>query len=156
MSGRGQQAVGRPTNGSAGHLVVLLAAALVLLLPLSGCALAGRLLGTASAASVRDALDTDPERAVPATTGARVIHAVVNGTRGSGLRLNRDPGAGRIAVLPDGTVVTVLCHAVGRPVTGPYGSTSTWSYVTAPDGRNGYMSDAYLVLDADPAAVPRC
>ena len=145
--------------GSAGRTLLVLAVAVLIALPVSGCALAGRLLSAAGAAStVHDILEAGAGPPAPARTGSqsREVHAVVSGTGGSGLRLNRSPGEDRLGVLPEGTEVTVTCRAVGRPVTGPYGSTSTWSRVHTPDGRDGFMSDAYLVLDVEPAAVPSC
>jgi hypothetical protein len=84
------------------------------------------------------------------------VHAVVGGTRGSGLRLNGRPGADRLSVLPDGTRVAVSCQSPGPHVNGAYESTSTWVSVRTSDGRSGYMSIAYLVLDADTASVPPC
>lgn len=135
---------------------LLIAAVLLLLaLPLSGCAATLRFLAAAEGAvAVGEALGDRADRAVPSVSGSRVVHAVVSGTGGSGLRLNGRPGADRLAVLPDGAVVTSTCLAAGPQVDGPRGSTSTWIKVRTSDGRRGFMSAAYLVLDT--AEVAPC
>jgi hypothetical protein len=110
---------------------------------------AGRLLTAAgAAASVADILEAGADATPPArTAGDRpIVRAVVSGTHGDGLRLRDSPDGERLSAYPDGTVVTVECRVSG----------SSWSYVRTPDGSRGYMADAYLVLDADPGAVPPC
>lgn len=137
----------------------LLAAAALTLLPASGCAAAARVLSVASTATtIADVVDAGSWSTAPTLTGTggSAVHATIRGTHGAGLRLNRSPGADRLGVLPDGAVVTVRCRATGREVTGPYGPSSGWDLVDAPGGTSGYMSEAYLALDADPASVPPC
>lgn len=149
-----------PTYLGLRHRAVVLVAAVVLsALPLSGCAAALRVLSAAEGIAAARELLSPPggppfaERSVAENVD---VHAVVGGTQGSGLRLNGRPGADRLSVLPDGTDVTVSCLSSGPHVDGPYASTSTWVGVRTSDGRNGYMSAGYLVLDADAATVPPC
>ncbi len=118
----------------------------------SGCAFVVRALVAV------EALDTahgifesarDEESTPLAPVGTEVLATVV-GTGGSGLRVNRVPGADRVGVLPDGSVVVVLCAAGGPQVTGRRGESSTWSHVRTADGTTGYMSDAYLDVAGTP------
>lgn len=149
-----------PTYLGPRHRTGLLVAALVVsALPLSGCAMALRVLSAAEGVAVVGQLlapPTGPPAMERSVTESHDVHAVVGGTRGSGLRLNGRPGADRLSVLPDGTHVAVSCRTPGPHVNGPYASTSTWVDVRTSDGHSGYMSIAYLVLDADPATVPSC
>lgn len=136
-----------------------LVAVVLLLMLVSGCAVATRVLAAAEvASSVHDVIDTgtEPTTWAGSVSGSQGGYAVISGTRGSGLRLNGSPGADRLSVLPDGTRVRVICRADGPRVAGPHGPASTWSRVDTPDGRSGYMSDAYLAHATDPTAVPRC
>jgi hypothetical protein len=130
-------------------------AALVLTVPpLSGCAVVGRLFTAAEVLSAAgDVLDAVAQ---PAAHRSAEVRGVVNGTHGAGLRLRASPGAGQVAVLPDGTAVAVLCLVSGPHVRGPRGATSDWSYVRTAEGGNGYLSNAYLELDTDPEIVHLC
>ncbi|MCO1657835.1 SH3 domain-containing protein [Pseudonocardia humida] len=150
---------GRPGSDAVIRAGRLLAAAALLVLPVGGCAVAGRLLTAAgTAASVVEMVEPGAEAGAATSAAAerRTAHAVVSGTGRSGLRLNRVPGAERLAVLPDGTRVEVRCRAVGRVVGGPYGPTAAWSSVRTPDGRTGYMSEAFLRFEIDPDGVSPC
>jgi hypothetical protein len=147
------------TEGRAGRCPVVRAAVALTLaaLPLTGCAVAARLATTAEAVStIRDVLDAGRAAPAPAPTAAVEVHAVVDHTHGSGLRLEARPGSGRRAVLPEGSVVTVLCSTPGPEVDGPRGRTVQWSFVRTGDGQDGYLSEAFLVLDADRSAVRPC
>lgn len=142
------------------HRVGVLVAAVVLsVLPLSGCAAALRVMAAAEGVAAAGEL-LDPHGGPPSAERSAAenldVRAVVGGTRGSGLRLNGRPGADRLAVLPDGTDVAVDCRTPGPHVDGPYASTSTWVGVRTWDGRSGFLSTAYLLLDADAATVPPC
>jgi hypothetical protein len=145
---------GRPSR----RRVVRSAVALMLAAaPFTGCAVAARLATTAEAVStIRDVLGTGRESPESAPTAAVDVHAVVDHTHGSGLRLDARPGSGRITVLADGSVVTVLCSTTGPGVDGSRGTTVQWSFVRTGDGHEGYMSEAFLVLDADRSAVRSC
>lgn len=123
----------------------------------SGCALAGRLLTTAEVITMVDDLAAESADRTPSVLLAAedgTPRAVVTGTGGSGLRLNGRPGADRLAVLPDGTLVTVECWVDGPTVDGAKGTTSAWARVGAPGGESGYMSGGYLETSPDPA--PTC
>lgn len=136
-----------------GAYALLIVATLVL--PTTGCAFVARAITAAEAIS----LLRDLASAVPTTrtvSGSDVIDGVIAGTHGSGLRLKDRPGGHRVAAFPDGTKVRIECHTNGPRVTGPTGPTSTWSRVRTPDGRRGYMSDAYLRIDHVDSSVPAC
>jgi hypothetical protein len=128
-------------------------ASAALAVSLSGCGVAARLLATAGAAStVHDLVEMLPEATQPPTplaAGDATVRATVTGTNGAGLRLNERPGDHRLAVFPEQTEVVIVCDTKGPVVSGPSGSTSVWSRVTTPDGRTGYMSDAYLHIDRE-------
>ncbi len=135
-----------------------LALTAVLAASTSGCALAGRLLTTAEVVTMVDDLaagSTDRTSSLVLLAAEDgTPRAVVTGTGGSGLRLNGRPGADRLAVLPDGTLVAVECWVDGPAVDGAMGTTSAWARVGAPGGDTGYMSGAYLETSPDPA--PAC
>jgi hypothetical protein len=126
-----------------------------LTLPATGCAVLARVLTTAEAISAVHDLASAPPVARTVTGGAG-ISGIVTGTRGTGLRLKDHPGGHRIAAFPDGTRVTIGCHSSGPRITGPAGATSMWSRVLTPDGRRGYMSEAYLRIDHASSDVPTC
>lgn len=84
------------------------------------------------------------------------IAAAVTGAGDSSLVLNGAPGAGGLVDFPDGTVVLLLCYREGPRVTGPNGTTPVWNRVRVPDGRTGYMSDAYVDTGSSGPVVPHC
>lgn len=135
-----------------------LLAACVLTASLSGCAVAARALTTAEALSVlHDLAEGLPDESpAPVSDRSGLVLAVVTGTGGAGLRLNGSPGADRLTVLPDHTVVVVDCVAEGPTIDGPVARTPAWSHVTAPDGLTGYLSNGYLEIDPGSPAVPAC
>ena len=161
MAGEGAvwifKGVGEDRRSSGSTFPAVCAAAVLMILPLSGCAAAARLLGAAQAAyAVSEALGASRHPPVEAGNGVHDVHAVVSGTHGSGLRLNERPGSGRLTVVEEGSVVTVQCVAAGRYVDGPRGGTSQWSYVRTAGGRTGYQSNAYLLMDTASDTVPPC
>jgi hypothetical protein len=147
-SGPGGSGVGRRVA------VLLVSAALLALVP--GCALAGRLLTVVDTVQTVHDLVGDFQEQPPAPPGSTPMTATVTGTGGDGLRLNARPGADRRAVLPDGTVVAVLCRTDGPQRDGPFGPTSDWLWVRIPDGRLGYMAAGYLDIGTSATAVPSC
>ncbi|MDN5853464.1 MAG: hypothetical protein L0K86_11580 [Actinomycetia bacterium] len=92
----------------------------------------------------------------PSGSPSRGVRAPVSWTGGLGLWLNGGPGSRPLHVVPEGTQVTLLCHARGPAVNGPYGATTIWNHVRTPSGATGYMSDAYLVTGTNGPAVPPC
>jgi hypothetical protein len=132
---------------------MLIVSVALLLLPLSGCALAARAFATVEAIDMAQDLMSD--RPVVRTGGSTML-ATITGTGGEGLRLNGRPGGDRLDVLPDRTTVTVRCRVDGPERDGPFGPTTAWLQVLDPDGRVGFMSGAYLELEIDPATVPSC
>jgi hypothetical protein len=145
---------GRPSRRRAVRAAVAL---MLTAVPFTGCAVAARLATTAEAVStIRDVLGAGRESREPAPAAAVEVHAVVDHTHGSGLRLDLRPGSGRITVLADGSVVTVLCSTTGPGVDGPRGMTAQWSFVRTGDGHEGYMSEAFLAPDVDRSAVRPC
>ena len=54
-------------------------------------------------------LTATPDPSIPTTTPTAVIcRAIVDGTSGSGLTLRDAPGGADVAILPDGTILTLL------------------------------------------------
>ena len=120
----------------------------LLILPLPSCAVLGRAL------TAVEVVNTVSELAGPVEV-PRDPTAVVTGTHGSGLRLNVQPGQGRLAVLPDDTSVDLLCQVQGPYVASRWHTSSTWSRVRTAPGLTGYVANAYLDVDA-PGGVPAC
>jgi hypothetical protein len=127
---------------------VVIVLSVLLALPVSGCAVLGRALTAIEVVSTVD--DLAGTSRVP-----RDPTAVVTGTNGQGLRLNIAPGEGRITVLSDGSSVDVDCEVQGPLVTSRWRDSATWSRVRTADGLSGYLSNAYLDVDA-PGEVPAC
>jgi len=133
-----------------------------LVMSISGCTVAARLITTAQAIHAvhefveSESRSTDDISAASAVDGTSTTRARVTGAAKSGLRLNSSPGSGRLAVLPEGAIVFVLCRTEGRRVDGPNGPDSGWSSVVTTTGQRGYMSEAFLDFLADDSSVPRC
>lgn len=136
-------------------LVALLAGCLVAV-SLPGCAVAARLLTAAELVSAARDVAEDLSGPTPVATQGGLVVAVVVDTGGEGLRLNARPGADRIGLLSEGTAVVVDCAADGPTIDGPMGRTARWSHVAAPDGRVGYVSDAYLAIAPGTPSVATC
>lgn len=132
----------------------------ILIVSLSGCAVAARVLTAVNAIPVIDSfiesVPREQPRGAPPVGTAAGVQALVSGTKGVGLRLNGQPGAERLLVVPEGTTVTVLCYTSGPSVSGPYGATAIWNHVRTPSGSIGYMSAAYLNARTDGPVVPAC
>jgi hypothetical protein len=149
--------------GAFRRMVATVAVSVGLVMSISGCAVAARLLAAAEAVSiVHDMVESDSGSTedVPSATpvdGATTLRARVTSAGKSGLRLNSRPGSGRLTVLPEGAVVAVLCRMNGRRVDGPHGPNSQWSGVVTAAGHYGYMSDAFLDFTGDDTSgLPRC
>lgn len=141
------------------RVAALLVCIAMVSLSLSGCAAAARVLTAADVVSrLNDIVASFPPSGAvdPRLSEASKARAVVSGTGGAGLRLERRPGSGRLSVWPDGSDLTIECAATGPRVSGPRGATSTWSRVTTADGDQGFMSDAYLEVTEGTDAVPPC
>lgn len=150
-------------TGAFRRMLATVAVSVGLVMSISGCAVAARLLAAAEAVSiVHDMVESDSgstEDVFSATPvdGATTLRARVTGAGKSGLRLNSRPGSGRLTVLPEGAVVAVLCRMNGRRVDGPHGPNSQWSGVVTAAGHYGYMSDAFLdFMGDDTSVLPRC
>ncbi len=74
----------------------------------------------------------------PATATPERPHAIVTNTQGVGLTLRDVPGGQEIAILPDGTVLTLLAV---QPVEQ---SGYQWHKVQAPDGKMGWAVEDYF------------
>lgn len=158
ISSRGASRVGSAWRSRIRVLLVLLVG-VAMVMSVSSCALAARLLATVEVVSAIQDMGDSPEVAATSpvvATGGADVRAVVAGTGGSGLRLQGRPGADRLSVFPDGTVVTVECQATGPSIASRNGESAIWSRVLTPAGSTGFMSDAYLRFESDPAAVPPC
>lgn len=84
-----------------------------------------------------------PDELVVTPTETPVIcRAIVDGTSGNGLTLRFDPGGDEIAVLPDGSVLTVLDDA-------PLESGGfVWRKVRVVGGEEGWVAQDFLVIRA--------
>jgi beta-lactamase class A len=80
-----------------------------------------------------------PPTPTPAPTPA-YPQAIVFGTRGVGLTLRVAPGGAEIAVLPEGTVVSLL----DAPPQSHAGL--TWRKIAAPDGAEGWVGEMFLTF----------
>lgn len=95
-------------------------------------------------------------RELPAV-GAPSITAPVSWTGDQGLWLNSGPGTGaRIAVLPDGAVLTILCQTNGPAVDAPYGRTTVWDSVITDTGLSGFVSDGWVNTGTNDRVAPTC
>ncbi|MDX1414554.1 MAG: serine hydrolase [Candidatus Promineifilaceae bacterium] len=85
-----------------------------------------------------------PEPApLPVTATPDLPHAIVSGTQGIGLTVRETPGGAEVAILPEGTVLTLLEEA---PI--EFNGFS-WHRVRTPDGDTGWAADAYFKLWED-------
>jgi hypothetical protein len=83
----------------------------------------------------------DEPEVTPTSTPA-ICRAIVDGTSGNGLTLRVDPGGDEIAVLPDGSVLTVLDDV---PVeSGGF----VWRKVRVVGGEEGWVAQDFLVIRA--------
>lgn len=104
-----------------------------------------------------DQVQTTQAATPPAQAPAPTVNAAVAWTGTDGLWLNSGPGSGGLlVVMPDGTPVTITCQTHGRAVAGPYGTTDLWDHVTAPDGQQGFASDAYINTGTAAQVAPSC
>lgn len=80
----------------------------------------------------------------PAATATPALdHAVVSNTQGIGLTVRVTPGGEELAVLPDGTILTLLA---AEPV---QQNGYTWHKVRIPDGQTGWAADAFFTQWAE-------
>jgi hypothetical protein len=129
--------------------VILLA--VLLISTLSGCAVVPRLLTVVGVLQALDPLIDPSDRSTrDQHSDVGQIRARVDVREGSGLWLDAEPAAGRVARLPAGMDVVVLCRAQGPRVRGSQGTTSDWLRIRVPDGRTGYASAAFLERDEAP------
>ncbi len=77
---------------------------------------------------------------LPMTPTPDLPHAIVSGTQGIGLTVRQTPGGAELAILPEGSVLTLLEDA---PIDqGGF----LWQRVRTPDGDVGWAADAYFTL----------
>lgn len=83
-----------------------------------------------------------PELPTPAprTPAPDLPHAVVSNTRGVGLTVRRAPGGAELAVVPEGTILTLLPQA--PLAAGGF----EWQRVRLPDGREGWAATDFFTL----------
>ncbi len=86
-------------------------------------------------------VDLPPEPTpVPVTATPDLPHAIVSGTRGIGLTVRETPGGAELAILPEGTVLTLLEETPLQQ--GGY----LWQRVRTPDGDVGWAADAFFTM----------
>jgi beta-lactamase class A len=76
----------------------------------------------------------------PVTATPDLPHAIVTNTQGIGLTVRDIPGGAEVAILPDGTVLTLLQI---EPVEH---NGYRWHQVRTPDGNIGWAADAYFTI----------
>jgi len=82
------------------------------------------------------------EPVVTPTATAVICRAIVDGTSGNGLTLRVEPGGDEIAVLPDGSVLTVLDDPPQE--SGGF----VWRKVRVVGGEEGWVAQDFLVIRA--------
>jgi uncharacterized protein YraI len=106
----------------------------------------------------------------PATVGAAVVGLLLAmpgsalaypssasgtiNTAGTALNVRSGPGTGYVAwrTVADGASVTLLCQTHGESVTGTYGTTTLWDFLS----NGGMVSDAYVNTGSDGQVVNSC
>ncbi|MFN2137011.1 MAG: serine hydrolase [Candidatus Promineifilaceae bacterium] len=74
----------------------------------------------------------------PLTPTPDLPHAVVSNTQGVGLTVRQTPGGGELAIVPEGTILTLLPEA--RVSADGY----EWQQVRLPDGREGWAATSFF------------
>ncbi len=72
-----------------------------------------------------------------------------------GFHLGPDGTTPQIDCIPAGTTVTIDCVRSGQPVTGPYGTESTWDH-TSYNGQAGFVSDAWIYTGSNSPVAGSC
>jgi hypothetical protein len=86
----------------------------------------------------------DLEFALPTPTVTPIVcRAIVEGTGGNGLTLRADPGGQELAVLPDGSVLTLFQDEVGQESGG-----ITWRKVRTITSQEGWVSQDFIRIGA--------
>ena len=78
--------------------------------------------------------------AMPVTATPDLPHAIVSGTQGIGLTIRETPGGTEVAILPEGTVLTLLEEAPQQQ------NGFLWQRVLTPDGDIGWAADAFFTV----------
>jgi hypothetical protein len=77
---------------------------------------------------------------LPVSPTPDLPHAIVSGTQGIGLTVRDSPGGAEVAILPEGTVLTLL----QEPLVDQNGY--LWQRVRTPDGDVGWAADDFFTL----------
>jgi beta-lactamase class A len=95
---------------------------------------------------IYDGIELPPTpTAVPHTPTPDLPHAVVTNTRGVGLTVRDTPGGGEVAIIPDGTILTLLPGEVVNA------NGFTWQRVRTPGGNEGWAATDYFTAWEDNA-----
>ncbi|MFC4146196.1 hypothetical protein ACFO0M_08005 [Micromonospora mangrovi] len=109
----------------------------------------------AGALAVTTALVTGLVGAVPGVAQAYASSATgtIN-TSGADLNVRSGPSSGYDSwrTVADGASVTLLCQTTGQSVTGTYGTTTMWDFLS----NGGMVSDAYVYTGSDGQIVNSC
>jgi beta-lactamase class A len=88
---------------------------------------------------IYDGIELPPTpTAAPQTPRPDLPHAVVTNTGGVGLTVRRTPGGGEVAIIPDGTILTLL------PEEAVTANGFTWQLVRTPGGDEGWAATDYF------------
>jgi len=81
----------------------------------------------------------------PVTATPDLPHAIVTNTRGVGLTVRNTPGGAEVAIVPDGTVLTLL------PQEPRSAGGFTWQQVRTPAGDEGWAATDFFTIWQEPA-----
>lgn len=78
-------------------------------------------------------------------------------TGGIGLQIRPSPGrtGPSLGTVPDGATLSIGCTTRGETVTGPFGPTNLWDYVSY-NGQTGYVSDGWVNTGTNDPVAPSC
>lgn len=104
--------------------------------------------------------DAGTTQSLPATipaVGPSSTPNTVSWTNGLGLWLRGGPGgsSGKLTVMPEGTVLTVMCQTRGEVISSGVTTTDLWDKVEY-NGTVGYASDAYIDTGSNGQVAPTC
>ena len=90
-------------------------------------------------------------------SGGSAVPASVAWTGGIGLHIRPSPDytGASIGIVSDGATLSIGCTTTGETVSGPFGPTDLWDYVSY-NGQVGYVSDGYLNTGTNDPVAPSC
>ena len=71
------------------------------------------------------------------------------------VRSSASASASVLGTIPYGATITITCTTSGSSMTGPYGATTLWNYITY-GSLKGYVTDAYVYTGTSAATAGKC